>query len=96
MSTSDERWKMVGEEIRAAREARALTGYDVERISEGRIRQPRLSQIERAKRTFVPVEELEELEVLAEVLGMDLDTLALMAYGKTRPEPRSSFTRDSA
>lgn len=93
MSTSDERWKMVGEEIRAAREARALTGYDVERISEGRIRQPRLSQIERAKRTFVPVE---ELEVLAEVLGMDLDTLALMAYGKTRPEPRSSFSRESA
>lgn len=93
MSTSAERWRLVGEEVRAAREARGLTGYDVERASGGRIKQPRLSQIERAKRSYVP---LEELEVLADVLKMDLDVLALMAYGRTSPPPRSSFDTSTA
>lgn len=90
MTTSEERWRMVGREVRAAREARGLTGYDVQRATAGRIKQPRLSQIENAKRTFVPVEELQDL---ADVLGMDLDVLALMAYGSSRPEAGSSFTQ---
>ena len=83
------RWKAVGAEIRRAREAKGLTGRAAERLHPG-IRQAKLSQAERAVRNHIPYE---ELRTYALAFDMDLDVLALMAYGQTRPAPGSSIRR---
>lgn len=88
MARQSERWAAVGAEIRAARTDHGYTGKDIERLTDGVVTQNRLSKIEVASREFVPVE---ELEALAKVLDLDLDVLALMAYGATRPPAGSAL-----
>lgn len=88
VSEGEERWQAVGAEIRAAR---MEFGWNGRRLAEeSGLSQQRISQIEGARRKFVPYE---ELAALANTLRLDLDVLALMAYGKHRPEPGAAKSR---
>ncbi len=83
MARGNERWQAIGAEIKDARIAKGYVGKDIERLTEGRVTQNRFSKAERAEREFIPYEELAEI---ARVLDMDLDVLALMAYGRQAPD----------
>jgi transcriptional regulator with XRE-family HTH domain len=89
---NERRWRAVGAEIKAAREAKGWTGREAERMSKGRITQAKLSQAETAKRKYI---NRDELQAYAELFDMDLNTLALMAYGADMP-PAGAALRHSS